>query len=148
MATARGRRTPRSTSSPNGRRSTWITPASFRRPRWTTTERGRLVQRAGRGFRMQVGVPKEIKDHEYRVSMVPAGVRALVQAGHTVLVQDGAGLGSGIDNAVYEAAGAGIVAGAAPGFRRAGLILQGKEPPEQEGAMLRRGPILFTPLHL
>src|SRR2546426_197414 len=148
MATARGRRTPRSTSSPNGRRSTWITPASFRRPRWTTTERGRLVQRAGRGFRMQVGVPKEIKDHEYRVSLVPAGVRALVQAGHAVLVQEGAGLGSGIENAAYEAAGAVIVTDAAAVFRRADLILKVKEPQDQEMPMLRRGQILFTFLHL
>ena len=97
---------------------------------------------------MQVGVPKEIKDHEYRVSMVPAGVRALVQAGHTVLVQDGAGLGSGIDNAVYEAAGAVIVTDAAAVFRRADLILKVKEPQEQEVPMLRRGQILFTYLHL
>ncbi len=97
---------------------------------------------------MQVGVPREIKDHEYRVSMVPAGVRALVQAGHTVLVQDGAGLGSGVDNAAYEAAGAVIVTDAAAVFRRADLILKVKEPQEQEMPMLRRGQILFTYLHL
>ena len=97
---------------------------------------------------MQVGVPKEIKDHEYRVSMVPAGVRALVQAGHTVLVQDGAGLGSGIDNTAFEAAGAVIVTDAAAVFRRADLILKVKEPQEQEMPMLRRGQILFTYLHL
>ena len=97
---------------------------------------------------MQVGVPKEIKDHEYRVSMVPAGVHALVQAGHTVLVQDGAGLGSGIENAAYEAAGAVIVTDAAAVFRRADLILKVKEPQEQEMPMLRRGQILFTFLHL
>src|SRR2546425_1072890 len=97
---------------------------------------------------MQVGVPKEIKDHEYRVSMVPAGVRALVQAGHTVLVQDGAGLGSGIENAAYEAAGAVIVTDAAAVFRRADLILKVKEPQDQEMPMLRRGQILFTFLHL
>ena len=71
--------------------------------------RGGRARAAGRGFGMQVGIPREIKDHEYRVSMVPAGVHALVQAGHTVLVQDGAGLGSGIENAAYEAAGAVIV---------------------------------------
>jgi len=97
---------------------------------------------------MQVGVPKEIKDHEYRVSMVPAGVHALVQTGHTVLVQDGAGLGSGIENAAYEAAGAVIVTDAAAVFRRADLILKVKEPQEQEMPMLRRGQILFTFLHL
>ena len=68
---------------------------------------------------MIVGVPTEVKDHEYRVSLVPAGVRALVQAGHAVLVQEGAGLGSGIDNAAYQSAGAVIVSDAAAVFRRA-----------------------------
>src|SRR2546425_11211195 len=97
---------------------------------------------------MQVGVPREIKDHEYRVSLVPAGVRALVQAGHTVLVQDGAGLGGGIDNTAFEAAGAGIVTDAAAVFRRADLILKGKEPQEQGMPMVRRRQILFTYLHL
>ena len=97
---------------------------------------------------MQVGVPTEIKDHEYRVSLVPAGVHALVQAGHQVLVQDGAGLGSGIDNAAYQTAGAVIVTDAAAVYRRADLILKVKEPLEQEIPALRRGQILFTYLHL
>ncbi|MEK7798558.1 MAG: alanine dehydrogenase [Acidobacteriota bacterium] len=97
---------------------------------------------------MQVGVPREIKDHEYRVSLVPAGVRALVQGGHQVLVQDGAGNGSGIDNAAYEAAGAVIVTDAPAVYRRADLILKVKEPLEQEIPALRRGQILFTYLHL
>jgi alanine dehydrogenase len=97
---------------------------------------------------MQVGVPREIKDHEYRVSLVPAGVHALVQAGHQVLVQDGAGLGSGIENQAYETAGAVIVTDAAAVYRRADLILKVKEPLEQELPRLRRGQILFTYLHL
>ncbi|HEV8702454.1 MAG TPA: alanine dehydrogenase [Candidatus Polarisedimenticolia bacterium] len=97
---------------------------------------------------MQVGVPTEIKDHEYRVSLVPAGVHALVQAGHQVLVQDGAGLGSGIDNAAYQAAGAVIVTDAAAVYRRADLVLKVKEPLEEEIPALRRGQILFTYLHL
>ncbi len=97
---------------------------------------------------MQVGVPKEIKDNEYRVSMVPAGVRALVEAGHTVLVESGAGVGSGIDNAAYEAAGAVIVSDAAAIFRRADLVLKVKEPQEQEIPLLRPGQVLFTYLHL
>ena len=97
---------------------------------------------------MQIGVPKEIKDNEYRVSMVPAGVRALVDAGHVVLVQDGAGAGSGIDNAAYESAGAVVVSEAAAIFRRADLILKVKEPQEQEIPLLRRGQVLFTYLHL
>jgi alanine dehydrogenase len=97
---------------------------------------------------MQVGVPREIKDHEYRVSLVPAGVRALVQAGHQVLVQDGAGLGSGIDNQAFESAGAVIVTDAAAVYRRADLILKVKEPLEQEIPALRKGQVLFTYLHL
>ena len=97
---------------------------------------------------MQIGVPKEIKDNEYRVSMVPAAVRALVDAGHVVLVQDGAGAGSGIDNAAYAAAGAVVVSDAAAIFRRADLILKVKEPQEQEIPLLRRGQVLFTYLHL
>jgi alanine dehydrogenase len=75
-------------------------------------------------------------------------VKALVQAGHTVLVQDGAGLGSGIENAAYQAAGAVIVTDAAAVFRRADLILKVKEPEEREVPMLRKGQILFTYLHL
>jgi alanine dehydrogenase len=97
---------------------------------------------------MQVGVPKEIKDNEYRVSMVPAGARALVEAGHTVLVESGAGAGSGVDNSAYEAAGAVIVSDAPAVFRRADLVLKVKEPQEQEIALLRRGQVLFTYLHL
>ncbi len=97
---------------------------------------------------MQVGVVKEIKDNEYRVSLVPAGARALAEAGHTVLVQDGAGLGSGIDNAAYQAAGGVIVSDAAAIFRRADLILKVKEPQESEIPQLRKGQVLFTYLHL
>jgi alanine dehydrogenase len=97
---------------------------------------------------MQIGVPKEIKDNEYRVSMVPAGVNALVEAGHQVLVQDGAGAGSGIDNRAFEQAGGVIVSDAAAIFRRADLIVKVKEPLESETRMLRKGQVLFTYLHL
>jgi alanine dehydrogenase len=97
---------------------------------------------------VQVGVLKEIKDHEYRVSLVPAGVRALVDAGHTVLVQDGAGLGSGIENAGFEGAGGVVVSDAAAVYRRADLILKVKEPQASEIPLLRQGQILFTYLHL
>jgi alanine dehydrogenase len=97
---------------------------------------------------MQVGVVREIKDNENRVSLVPAGVRALVDAGQTVLVQDGAGTGSGIDNAAYEAAGAVIVSDAAAVHRRADLILKVKEPQPREIPMLRKGQVIFTYLHL
>jgi alanine dehydrogenase len=97
---------------------------------------------------MQVGVPKEIKDNEYRVSLVPAGVHALVEAGHVVLVQEDAGIGSGIENAAYEAAGAVIVKDFKAIYRRADLILKVKEPQEGEIPLLRQGQILFTYLHL
>ena len=97
---------------------------------------------------MQIGVPREIKDNEFRVSMVPAGVAALVQHGHVVLVESGAGMGSGIDNAAYEAAGATIVSDGAAVFRRADLVLKVKEPLEPEIPRLRPGQILFTYLHL
>src|SRR6185436_8030972 len=91
--------------------------------------RGALRRGGGRGVvTMQIGVPKEIKDNEYRVSLVPAGVRALVEHGHQVLVQDGAGLGSGIENEAYEKAGGVIVADAAAVFRRADLVVKVKEP--------------------
>jgi alanine dehydrogenase len=97
---------------------------------------------------MQIGVPSEIKDNEYRISMVPAGVKVLVDTGHQVLVQDGAGAGSGIENRAYEEAGAVIVSDAAAIFRRADLVLKVKEPLEAETRMLRRGQVLFTYLHL
>src|SRR2546427_12327766 len=97
---------------------------------------------------MQVGVPREIKDNEYRVSMVPAGVRALVDAGLTVLVESNAGAGSGIDNAAYQSAGGVIVSDAAAIFRRADLVLKVKEPLEPEIPLLSRGQVLFTYLHL
>ena len=97
---------------------------------------------------MQIGVPKEIKNNEYRVSMVPAGVKVLVDAGHQVLVEDGAGDGSGIPNRAYEDSGAVIVSDAAAVFRRADMIVKVKEPLEVETKMLRRGQVLFTYLHL
>ena len=97
---------------------------------------------------MQVGVPKETKDNEYRVSLVPAGVRAIVEAGHQVLIEDGAGSGSGIDNAAYEAAGGVIVRDASAIYRRADLIMKVKEPQQQELPQFRKGQALFTFLHL
>ncbi|MFQ5877768.1 MAG: alanine dehydrogenase [Acidobacteriota bacterium] len=97
---------------------------------------------------MQIGVPREILDNESRVSMVPAGVRVLAEAGHQVLVEDGAGLGSGIDNDAYRAAGAVIVSDVGAVYRRADLILKVKEPQEEELPLLRRGQVLFTFLHL
>jgi alanine dehydrogenase len=97
---------------------------------------------------MKIGVPKEIKNHEYRVGMTPAAVREAVHHGHEVLVQAGAGAGIGCDDAQYQAAGARVLADAAAVFAQAELIVKVKEPQPAECAMLRRGQVLFTYLHL
>jgi alanine dehydrogenase len=98
--------------------------------------------------KMIIGVPKETKDKEFRVGIVPAGVRKLAQSGHSVRVEPGAGLGSGITDAEYEAAGAKLVDDAASLYAEAELVMKVKEPLEQEYAYLREGLILFTYLHL
>jgi alanine dehydrogenase len=95
-----------------------------------------------------IGIPKEVKDHEYRVGMVPAGVHALVEAGHKVLVQDGAGLGSGIPTEEYVAAGAEIVPDAQTVWSRAEMIVKVKEPIASEYPLMQSGQLLFTYLHL
>jgi alanine dehydrogenase len=97
---------------------------------------------------MKVGVPKEIKNHEYRVGLTPASVREFVAHGHSVMVQSGAGAAIGLDDAEYRAAGAAIVDGAAEVFRTADMIVKVKEPQPQECAMLRPGQVLYTYLHL
>jgi alanine dehydrogenase len=97
---------------------------------------------------MRIGVPKEIKVHEYRVAMVPAGVRELVAAGHQVIVETNAGAGIGVSDMHYRAAGAAIVNTAAEVFAAADLIVKVKEPQLSECAMLRKGQLLFTYLHL
>ncbi len=97
---------------------------------------------------MIVGVPKEIKDNENRVAAIPAGVQALVARGHKVLMQKGAGAGSGISDQAFEAAGAKIVATARQVFKDAELILKVKEPLPPEYDLLRPNQVLFTYLHL
>jgi alanine dehydrogenase len=97
---------------------------------------------------MRIGVPKEIKNHEYRVGMVPAGVRDLVAAGHQVFVQSTAGAGIGVDDAAYAAAGARILATAKEIFDTTDLVVKVKEPQLSECRMLRPGQVLFTYLHL
>jgi alanine dehydrogenase len=97
---------------------------------------------------MKVGVPKEIKVLEYRVGMVPAGVRELVHDGHEVVVETGAGAGIGMTDADYEEAGARVVASAAEVFERAELIVKVKEPQQAECRMLHPDRVLFTYLHL
>ena len=97
---------------------------------------------------MRIGVPREIKVHEYRVGLVPAGVRELVAAGHEVLVETSAGNGIGVDDAQYRAAGASIAPRAADLFARADMVVKVKEPQAVECQMLRKDQVLFTYLHL
>jgi alanine dehydrogenase len=97
---------------------------------------------------MLIGVPKEIKNHEYRVGFTPTSVREAVRHGHQVLVQNGAGLGIGSSDADYVAAGAKMVADASEIFAKADMIVKVKEPQANERAMLREGQILYTYLHL
>ncbi|CAI8693117.1 alanine dehydrogenase [Burkholderia pyrrocinia] len=97
---------------------------------------------------MLIGVPKEIKNHEYRVGLTPAGARELTRHGHAVLVQHGAGTAIGLLDNDYTAAGASLCDGADEIFARADMIIKVKEPQPAECAMLRRGQILYTYLHL
>ncbi len=97
---------------------------------------------------MIIGVPKEIKNNEFRVGMTPGGVREFVAHGHTVLVEAKAGDGSSFTDAEYAAAGAELVAGAEEVFARAEMIVKVKEPQPGEIARLRKGQILYTYLHL
>lgn len=97
---------------------------------------------------MRVGVPKEVKDHEYRVGMIPAGVHELVAAGHQVLVQEGAGAGSGIGDEEYTAAGADLVDSAEEVWSRAEMVVKVKEPVASEYDLLQPRQTLFTYLHL
>jgi alanine dehydrogenase len=96
---------------------------------------------------MQIGIPAEVKNHEYRVAMTPAGVHTLVGHGHEVLVEAGAGVGSGISDQDYESAGARIVPTAADAWA-AEMVCKVKEPVESEYGHLRRDQVLFTFLHL
>ncbi len=97
---------------------------------------------------MIIGVPKEVKDHETRVGLVPSGVAALREAGHTVLVQATAGQGSALSDAEYAQAGAEITGAAGEVWRKADLVVKVKEPQPSEYAFFRPGLMLFTYLHL
>ncbi|QIE25751.1 Alanine dehydrogenase (plasmid) [Caballeronia sp. SBC1] len=97
---------------------------------------------------MRIGLPKEIKNHEYRVGLTPAGVRELVSHGHEVVVQTAAGAEIGLSDDAYKAAGAAVVDTAQEVFERAEMIIKVKEPQPAECAMLRAGQILYTYLHL
>ncbi|SHJ97623.1 L-alanine dehydrogenase [Pseudonocardia thermophila] len=97
---------------------------------------------------MLIGVPREVKNHEYRVALTPAGVNELVRHGHEVVVERGAGVGSSISDADFVAAGARILPTADDVWSAAELLLKVKEPIEEEYHRLRRGQVLFTYLHL
>ena len=97
---------------------------------------------------MRIGVPKEVKDHESRVGVVPAGVKALVDAGHQVIVQTAAGDLSSMPDSEYKQAGAEIVGTAAEVWAHAEMVVKVKEPLESEFGFLRDGLLLFTYLHL
>lgn len=97
---------------------------------------------------MKIGVPAEVKNHEYRVALTPAGVHELTRHGHSVAVQEGAGLGSSLSDADFAAAGASIVTGADAVWNDADLVLKVKEPIAEEYGRMRPGQTLFTYLHL
>ena len=97
---------------------------------------------------MIIGCVKEIKNNEYRVGMTPDNVKAYVAAGHEVLVEAGAGIGSGFDNDEYKAAGASVISGAPEVWRRADMMIKVKEPLESEYPLFHDGLILYTYLHL
>ncbi len=97
---------------------------------------------------MKIGVPKEIKTLEFRVGMTPAGVKELAHDGHEIVVETGAGVGIGVSDADYEAAGATVLDTAEAVFAAADMIVKVKEPQLNECAMLREDQVLFTYLHL
>ena len=97
---------------------------------------------------MIIGIPKEIKQQENRVSLLPSAAYQLTKRGHTVLVQKSAGVGSGYPDADYTAAGAKIIESAPDLFQQADMIVKVKEPLPAEWELLRKGQILFTYLHL
>jgi alanine dehydrogenase len=101
-----------------------------------------------RSITMLIGVPKEIKNNEYRVGLTPAGVRELIASGHEVLVQQQAGSAIGLDDADYARVGATLIAEPAVIYQRAELIVKVKEPQPHECAWLHAGQTLFTYLHL
>jgi alanine dehydrogenase len=97
---------------------------------------------------MIIGVPKEIKEQEYRVAMLPSGAYQLVKVGHEIIVERGAGLGAGYPDSEYEHAGAKVIDSHAGVFERAELVVKVKEPLPEEYGLLRPGQLLFTYLHL
>jgi len=96
---------------------------------------------------MKIGVPKEIKTNENRIALVPAGAEALVGAGHSVLVEQGGGMGSGFPDDAYRAAGASILPTAGDVWQQAEMIMKVKEPIAVEWPRMRRGQVIYTYFH-
>jgi alanine dehydrogenase len=96
---------------------------------------------------MRVGIPREIKSDEYRVAMMPVGAESLVKAGHQVMIEAGAGIGSGFPDEDYQAVGARIVADVGEIFAQSDMIVKVKEPQPAEVARFRPGQIVFTYFH-
>ena len=96
---------------------------------------------------MKVGVPKEIKVHEYRIGMTPSAVRELIVHGHKVMVQKGGGAAIGLTDEMYAGVGAELVDGPAEIFARADMIVKVKEPQASEWPMIRKGQTVFTYFH-
>src|SRR5262249_54716168 len=105
-------------------------------------------QSNGRKWTMLIGVPKEIKINENRVGLVPGSVRELIQHGHRVAIERGAGAAIGFSDEAYTAVGAELLRSAKEIFAQAAMIVKVKEPQPSECAMLREGQVLFTYLHL
>ena len=97
---------------------------------------------------MLIGVPKEIKNEEYRVGITPEGVKELSQFGHEVMIETTAGVGAGFSDSQYQAAGAKILSSAGEVFDQSEMIVKVKEPQPEECKMLSEGQVLFTYLHL
>ena len=106
-----------------------------------------LFEKAKEKNRMIIGVPKEIKEHEYRVALLPSGARALVQNGHQVFLQKNAGMGAGFSDSDYTAAGANLLDSPEEIFAKSEMILKVKEPQPGEMKLMREGQIMFTYFH-
>src|SRR3954449_11894672 len=137
----------RAQADPSGAASTtrlrWAAPSGTR-----ARQRRRAAKRRRTWMVVKVGIPREVKNNEYRVAITPAGVHELVRHGHEVYVEQDAGLGSSIPNADFEGAGAKILATADDVWATGELILKVKEPIAEEHHRMRRGQTLFTYLHL
>src|SRR5256884_2878346 len=115
--------------------------------RSTKPSRKDVTQRRYTGAPMIVGVPREIKTAENRVALVPAGVESLVGDGHSVLVEQGAGIGSGVVDETYRAGGATLVPKGADVWAKAQMVVKVKEPIEPEWPCMRKGQVVFTYFH-